>query len=464
LKSRPLLLVSFIKDDCRTMGTASLFANAVAAGIEAKLLYVNIDIPLDEDKLRSFFRMGAFGYVGISLTTRDYRMAVAFSRTIRKIEPGAFLFWGGIHPTSMPEECLDNDIDCVFIGEGEESLVSLIGLLEDGKDISGLRGVAIKKKGNYLINPPGFVENIDALHFPYYDFDRFWLLDDTCDQIRKFALSDYKRYSRHGGDGYTLVTSRSCPHSCSYCINSFINKLHGRIGRIRRRSVENTLVEIQYAIEHIPSVEFVNFMDDHFLIGDDWLDDFCEAYPKSIGLPFIIRATPESLTERRVEKLKSCGLKVVQMGIQSASERTHKEIFHRHFSRPKIMKAATLLHKYGIKGMYDFIIGNEFETDEEKESTILLMMQLPKPYDASVFHIIPFPKTDIVEFYATNKITPRLNPYDTGYFDFGIDDFYANLASLVPHTDNETIRHFLANKANMDIRDTVFRLSRLKGN
>jgi radical SAM superfamily enzyme YgiQ (UPF0313 family) len=313
--------------------------------------------------------------------------------------------------------------------------------------------------GGVLLNYPGFIENIDALTFPRYDFDNIYLMDDTDTKIRCFTLNDYKRYSRHNGDGYTLITTRSCPHRCSYCINSYLNNLYGKKKTFRRRSVKNTINEIKYALKTIPTVKFINFMDDHFLVNESWLSEFYEVYPNEIRLPFIIRSTPEALTEEHIKNLKNCGLQVVQMGIQSASERTHREIFHRAFSREKILSAAELLYRYSIKGMYDFIIGNEFETDEEKEKTIHLMMELPKPYEASIFHIIPFLKTDIIEYYQKNNIIPRLDPYRTNYFDFTADDFFANLAKLVPYTDNERIRYYLDNKMKQDIRNEVFKLS-----
>jgi len=41
--------------------------------------------------------------------------------------------WGGIHPTMLPEQTLMNDfIDIIVIGEGEETLVELVRTLHDG--------------------------------------------------------------------------------------------------------------------------------------------------------------------------------------------------------------------------------------------------------------------------------------------------------------------------------------------
>ena len=263
--------------------------------------------------------------------------------------------------------------------------------------------------------------------------------------IRTLSIDDYKKYSKHGGDGYSLITSRSCPNNCSYCINSFYNKLYSQKGKerfFRRRSVSNTLNEIKHAIRTIPGIRFINFLDDHFLIGEDWFNEFVIKYGKEIGLRFMIRATPKSVTENKFLVLKNIGLSVVQIGIQSGCATTHRDIFHRKFNRNDIISAATILHKLGITAMYDFIIGNEFESVKAKKDTIELMMELPKPYIANIFHIIPFPKTDIIKWYKEHNIVPKLDPYKEDYLDWK-DDFFAMLAKIVPVTNNELIKQFL---------------------
>jgi len=449
-----LLLISFITNDCRTIGTCSLYANATEAGINAKLLYIKSDVPLNVEAIKLFLRQNKFAYVGVSLATHEFYISIELTRIIKEALPEVFIIWGGIHPTCMPEECLQV-VDCLCIGESEKVLIDLIRTHSLGQDISVLQGVATRNNDKTVINQAGFVSDINSIHFPYYDFDNFFVSDMNSNYVRNFSLEEYARYSRHGGDGYTLITMRSCPHNCSYCINSYLNKLYKGKGKIRRRTVGKAMEEIKFAIDRIPSIRFINFMDDHFLTSTKWLNEFCDVYASEIQLPFIIRSTPEALTEARLVNLKKAGLAVVQVGIQSGSEETHRTIFNRHFNRRRILEAANLLNKYKIKGMFDFIIGNEFESDYQKEQTIRLMMDLPKPFIANIFHIIVFPKTDIVDFYKKNNITPRINPYHTNYNDFNNNDFFAKLALLVPHINNDLVENFLESRSDTNIIDRL---------
>jgi len=450
--NRKFLLISYVVDDLRTLGACSIFAYAKSREVDIKNLYINVSEEINEMALKRFLDDENFGVIGIGLTTKDFFYTVKLTDLIRKIAPNTFVFWGGVHPTCEPEECLEH-VGCICIGEAEETVVTIVNHYEDTETLRRTEGIALRlfendkeHHSNIFINGAAYIENINSLPYPYYEFNgEFYILDSKSSGVRVLSLDDYATYSRHGGDGYTLITSRSCPNNCSYCINSFYNKLYRKKGRnrfFRRRSVRNTVDEIKYALKTIPTVRFINFLDDHFLTSDDWLEEFVETYGKEIRLPFIIRATPETITESRMKKLKEIGLKVVQMGIQSGSPETHIQIFHRHFDRDRTIAASKILHNMGIEGLYDFIIGNEFESHEAKKSTIELMMELPKPYVSNVFHIIPFPKTDIVKWYKEHKITPKLNPYHNTYLNLRTDPF-CMLAMLVPITDNTMVRKLL---------------------
>ena len=433
--------------DLRNIGANSIFASAKAKGIDIKLLYIDVDIALNQAAFERFLREEQFGVVGISVMTMDYYYSVDLTAMIREILPNAFIFWGGVHPTSEPEECLSSGCDCVSIGEGEEAVVQIVKNYENRNVLETLDGVGLKRSdGTFQINKAACVEDINALPFPYYEFDGdFYILDGQTEQVRRLSLEDYVACARHGGDGYCLTTSRSCPYNCSYCINSYYNKLYRAYGAgrfSRRRSVKNTIAEIKYARETIPTVKFINFFDDHFLENDSWLHEFADSYGREIGLPFLIRVTPEAATESRIKLLKEAGLYAVEMGIQSGCAETHRNIFHRNFDREAILSVARLLNRYNIDSTYDFIIGNEFESVEAKKSTIKLMMELPKPYHANTFHIIPYPKTDIIKWYRENNITPKLDPYKTTHLEFE-EDVFAVLASLVPAYDNEVIQKLL---------------------
>jgi len=445
---KELLLISIATDSYRNLGLISIFATTTEAGISTDLLFIPSEAEYNEEMFSNFLKTNKYRVIGISLTTRDFYFARKITSHIRKHLPQSHILWGGMHPTCKPKECLTY-ADSICIGEGEIFIVNLVTALRDGMDISDIPGIGVKvgKKNELKINPPQLIQDLNSLPFPRFDFKHFYVLNDN--GLNLFSPQDYVRYSRHGGDGYVLLTSRSCPYNCSYCINSFLNRLYeDNTARIcRRLTVDNVIQEIAHAISTIPGIGFINFMDDHFLLSKKWTEEFCKKYKKVINLPFIIRATANTIKDKQISLLKDAGMTTVQMGIQSGSKHTHNNIYHRSFNEEEVLRAAKVLNRYGITCLYDFIIDNELETDEDRDKTIELMLRLPKPYLANLFALAVFPKTDLEEMYKKRKIKPKIDVYSSNYFEFSKKNyFYYQLASLAPLIDEKKIRNILQNR------------------
>ena len=66
--------------------------------------------------------------VGFSvLTGPSILRAVQLSQNIKEKNPKIKIVWGGVHPSLLPEQTVQNDyIDYIVIGEGEETILELI--------------------------------------------------------------------------------------------------------------------------------------------------------------------------------------------------------------------------------------------------------------------------------------------------------------------------------------------------
>ncbi len=425
-----LLLISVLPESHRNLSCLSLYAVATANGIPAGLLFIPRRNEYSESEFGAFLTAHRFVVVGISVTTGDFYFCRSLTEHIRKYLPRAHVVWGGIHPLSLPEECLEH-ADSICIGEGETTLLKLLVSLKKNEDITRISGIGVKKADQMVCNPPPPVQNdLSALPFPRYDFNNFYMLDGH--GLHSFGLEDYSRYSKHSGEDYTVMTSRSCPYRCAFCINSFLNRVQGSTGSIRRRTVDHVLQEIVHARSQIPGIGFINFIDDHFMTDKQWTLEFCERYKTQVHLPFMIRAVPTAIKDEEIRALKDAGLAVLQTGVQSGSARIHKTIFHRTFNRAAIFRAAEILTRYDIKPVYDFIIENDFETDADRDLTIELMLELPRPYETNLFVLTVFPQTDLETMYKERGMKSRIDPYTGDYINYNEDDFYYQLASLIP--------------------------------
>ena len=435
-----ILLISLLHESHRNLSCLSLFSFLRANSIKTDLLFLPKEGEFDESSIKQFVISNEYTIIGISVMTDNYYFARFLTKSIKKYAPDIHIIWGGIHPTLEPKECL-TFADSICIGEAEAILLPILQNISQNLDISTLPGVGIRlKDASIIINPPLLINDLDLLPIVKYDWDAFYVQDSN--GLRAFNESEYIQYSNYNGEDYTLMATRSCPFSCSYCCNSYLNKLYNTKGRVRKRTVNHVIDEIICAVNYINNIKFINFIDDQFLTSKKWNETFCKKYKNKVGLPFIVRLTPGTFNENDLEQLKEAGLAFVQIGLQSGSERTNKTIFSRNFSIDAILKSSRMLKKYDILPFWDVIIQNDLEEEEDRRKTIELLLLLEKPFKCFFFALTPFPKTKLDSIYKERKVLPKTNPYLKGYGDYDEDDFYFQLANIIPYTSNNICRYF----------------------
>lgn len=151
----------------------------------------------------------------------------------------------------------------------------------------------------------------------------------------------------------------------------------------------------------MPRLNYIRIVDDAFLsCTDDEIKLFCERYKKGIGVPFFVGGiTPQNITRQKLSLLVDAGLVSLRMGIESASEKTLK-MYRRNSSTKQIENAAKIINEFKDKiklPIYDIIIENPWETDQEIAETLIFLSKLPVPYRMNLFSLRLFPGTALYE-------------------------------------------------------------------
>ena len=155
---------------------------ALGALLEGRHPYTIIDGNLDRQPLETIDRLvrdrGA-RTLGITVMPGpQLAAAVPLSRELKARHPGLTIVWGGYFPTQHYDVCLRSGyVDYVVRGHGEVVFQSLVDLLAQGEDPTGLPGLAYRRQdGMVVTNAMAPIPHPDTLpEFPYHasDVDRF---------------------------------------------------------------------------------------------------------------------------------------------------------------------------------------------------------------------------------------------------------------------------------------------------
>lgn len=311
------------------------------------------------------------------------------------------VLWGGMHPTLMPEQCLET-ADMVIRGEGELSLSELARRLDRGEDIRDCANLGFTEDGGSpRLNPlRPLVKDLDTLAFrDYTTHDHKYFISG-----RRYVTGDPMR----GDPVYQLMGSRGCIYKCSYCYNSTYKKdIYPGQKWFRVRSPRSMIAEIKAAQEHW-DFKRIRFDDEVFNFQKAWLEEFCEHYPREVGLPFEIFIEPKLVNEDRMRMLRDAGLVSVYMGIQS-SERVTGHLYDRRVKNRTVEDIAQLYHRLGIKPHFQLIFDDPVSTEADRESLFELVSSFPRPYDLYLFSMTVFPGSELNHKLLENGI---ISEYD----------------------------------------------------
>ncbi len=330
-----------------------------------------LDMRIDRNLKRELERFKP-DIVGTTCYAVGVYVAKELLREVKKFNSNIFTVIGGHHATLKPEDFFEDFVDTVVIGEGEETFKELTDRLQNDKDISGVRGIAYRKGGRFLISDERPLLNLDDLPFPRRDL------------VEKYR----KRYFRASWSPITsLYTSKGCPFRCSFCSMWKVNR-----GKYRTRSAESVVKEL----ETIPE-KYIDFTDDNTLADVKRAYRLCELI-KEKGIKKIYKVYARSDTVAQnpdlIKKWKEIGLELILIGFESFRERELKK-WNKKTNIEQNEEALRILEENNVESAAYFVVDHDFtKEDFEELSRYIEKKRLTHP----VFTIFtPLPGTDAYE-------------------------------------------------------------------
>lgn len=360
-----------------------------------------LDINFIEQKAKAIVKEG-YLFVGFSvLSGPQTKYSAILSKKIKEINDKTYIVWGGIHPSLLPQQTLNESyIDVVVIGEGEKTALELADALSRNYDLRLVRGIGYKENNKLMFNKEQeFIKDLDKI-----------IIDWSLVDMQKCLLETPGRNEK----SFIYLTSRGCPHNCTFCYNKIFNKRKWRIHSIERIISDIALIKKNYKIKTIA------FMDDHFFVNKNRSFEILSKL-KAMDVTcseFLLRV--DEITEESIKRLNELGVKRIFVGVESGNDRV-LSLMNKNTNRKMILEKFKILSKYkDIAVNSAMIIGYPTETLKEIEDSIDLGIELAEIIPGIVVTyqtFLPYPGTEAYELALKEGLKPLTRTEDYEIYD-----------------------------------------------
>lgn len=358
-----------------------------------------IALKLKNDELAREIAKKSPAFVGVSAVTLSAHNAGDLAEKIKKINKNIKIIAGGVHITAAPIETMEKFpcFDIGIIGEGETTIVELLGALKDNQELENIPGLILRKNSGFKITPKRqLIRNLDKLPLPAWD-----LLPD----LHKYYGPP--AWSLDKGASALLISSRGCSNACIYCDR-------GCFGEFVRAHSADYFMRMVKDLRDNYGVKQFRINDDNFILFKPRLKEICgRLIDEKLNIKWSCFARADNIDIETIELMKKAGCWQISYGVETGSQEIH-DLEKKNITLEQIEKAIKLTKKAGIRTIGFAMIGHPKETSETVKATINFSKKLALD-DFKIVYLTPYPGTplyDCAEKYGRlNKDWKKMNAY-----------------------------------------------------
>jgi len=374
---RPLLVnpsysPTKLQQKCFPLGLGYVASSARSEGFDIEVKDMNVETtPID---------FCDYDVLGVTAATMQILNAYEIIKTAKEENPEIYTILGGVHASSLPQQCLSEckEIDAVVVGEGERVFPRLLRKPE--------RGVIFA----------GTIDNLDELSFPARE------------------LFPYKKYIKQRPYVYakhriftSMITSRGCPYACYYCCNSKKDR------KWRARTPDNVGRELEEIVRL--GIKEVHIEDDQFTLDKRRAIAICE-HLRHLEIDWTLPNGVHVNTVDRelLEIMRDAGLHQLSYGIESGNQEVLDKI-GKNLRLDKIREIAALTKDVGIRVTCFFMFGLMGDTAETMQETIDFAKELGPDNVGGFSLCIPYPSSVMYDWVKNSLIFKDWTQFVHGY-------------------------------------------------
>jgi len=298
---------------------------------------------------------------------------------IKSLLPGAFVALMGSHATYFHQQILKDhpEVDAVIRGEFEITVRETALALKAGTPLSEVAGLTLREGGSLRVNPDRPFD---------FDLDRWPYPDRDTVPMERYQTAQYQ-----GRKGTFMLSSRGCPHRCTFCL--WPGTMVGR--DFRGRSPEAVVGEMEYLVRK-HGVDDIYFDDDTMTIDRERLLKICRLIQeRDLKVHWIAMGRVDNMDEELLTEMRKAGCDNLYLGVESGSEEILRRL-KKGVSLSQVERAFRMARRAGIRTQAFFMLGGPGETKETLKQTIDFAVRLD-PDNAQFSAAVPYPGTEMYE-------------------------------------------------------------------
>lgn len=372
------------------LNIAYLAAVAEKAGHEVQMIDGEIEGLTNQeiaDRVKNF----SPDLIGLTGTTPMFHLVVKLAKELKR-QMNVPIMAGGHHVTLFKEKAFEDCFDFFFVSEAEISFANFLARYSDKNGLEKVSGLLFRKDQKVLFTGyPDLTNDLDAIPFPA----RHLLKQDQ-----------YKLGALRGTLNYTsIMTTRGCPFECVYCSNS----VYGR--RVRRRSIENVMAEIEHVVyDH--NIRHFYFIEDVLTMSKPYSLSLCDEIDRR-GLKITFEGSTRAnlFDEELADRLSHSGLIRISFGLETADPKVLK-IIKKEVPLEAYIKANKLTHKYGIETINSVMLGLPGEDRASVNRTIAFLRKAKDIQHTTYSIAMPYPGTEFYEMAKKGEYGLKIEEQD----------------------------------------------------
>jgi radical SAM superfamily enzyme YgiQ (UPF0313 family) len=273
-----------------------------AAGHQVQVISLGLTSSFSVAGLSSYLQSFAPELVGFGTYQRNLLHVRAIARVVKQTLPGTRVVLGGPQAMFLPAAGLAAmpEVDYVARGEGELVIRSIADTVAGGEWQVPIPGATTRlPDGTCISGPPADPQgDLDSYPSPW--------LNDILDPAEM--------------EESILLTSRGCPHHCTFCFTAAASG-----GRLRCHSVERVLDDIAHVASRGSGRLW--FADPNFSFSKTSVTEILEGILRQdLSVKMWIETRADMLTPELISLMKRAGVHTVALGLESASANVYPRV------------------------------------------------------------------------------------------------------------------------------------------